>query len=87
MLAAIPQLGSQVLRCRSRASPRLPPFAKHHLPGPQARKPALGSGRAYQGDRFRVCEARAGYHLDVVWDAGLSSVLLEAAFGMRDEMS
>jgi serine/threonine protein kinase len=69
---AIPQFGRQILRCRSGPRSRLPALARHHLPGSEAREPVIGSGRSRQSNRFRVCQACTGYHLDLVRDARLS---------------
>jgi hypothetical protein len=75
---AFPQLGRQVLRGRSGIGARLPTFLEHHLPGLETGKFVARRRWAYQGHRFRVRQACTGYHVDIVRDAGLSSVYREA---------
>jgi hypothetical protein len=71
---AFPQLGRQVLRGRSGIGARLPTFLEHHLPGLETGEFVARRRWPYQGHRFRIRQACTGYHVDIVWNAGLSSV-------------
>lgn len=69
---AFPQSGRKVLRSRSDPGPRLPARPEHHLPRPQARKPAARPPRPPENHGLRIRKRSARHHLDAVWHARLS---------------
>jgi protein kinase A len=66
-VAAISKSRRKVLRRRSCASARIPPFTQHHLPRSEAGEPALGSSWPSENNGFWVREGSGGHHLDLVW--------------------